>query len=154
MALPFNTSFLGRYEAEGLGDFRVTDPFGGTRLPARGSNFAAIPSLSRSYSVPSLSSVRQSQAGRTLRRPSTSEMFYGNRTPEGILQTGFGQSRPKLLSFRNFTSKWVPGRSGLLVPNPSYMGGAGSFSPSYASQLGFGRFPRYTNWGNLAKATV
>lgn len=98
-------------------------------------------------------------------RPSTpqrgglSSRFYGSRDPKsGVLTTGFGVNRPKLLSFRRFTSKWMspPGGRGLLQPNPTYMGGAGGFDPSQAAGRGFGRmpgmgtmrttFPRYTTW--------
>jgi len=85
---------------------------------------------------------------RTSIRPGLSSTFYGGRTREGNLQTGFGSTRPKLLSFRRFTSRWLspsqPGRPafGGLTQNPLYGGGGGeSFGrgPGFGGTYSFGQ---------------
>jgi hypothetical protein len=86
-------------------------------------------------------------------RGGESSRFYGSRNPKsGVLTTGWGVKRPKLLSFRRFTSKWLPpaGGRGLLQPNPAYMGGAGDFNPEDASSRGFGRMPGMGTYGSYA----
>lgn len=77
--------------------------------------------------------------------PSLSNRMYGDRVPgTNILSTGFGSKRPKLLSMRRFTSRWLspssPGRPALggLTQNPLWSGSGGE---------DFGRGPGFGGGG-------
>ena len=94
--------------------------------PVSGSGYGQTRSSIYGPSMGMVPTTGRGTQGRVFRRPSLSERFYGNRTPQGILSTGFGATRPKLLSMRRFTSRWLspsePGSPsrGLLRPNPLY----------------------------------
>jgi len=138
-ALPTRTEAgdLGSYASEG-GGFRVNRGASAPR-PAPGSNFRNYPGLSKRRFGGPTGGARFTQRARL--RPSLSQQIYGSRTREGNLQTGFGLNRPKLLSFRRFTSRWLspssPGRPapGGLRQNPLYSGGGGE---SFGGGPGFG----------------